>query len=411
MALQLLILLVPVIFGLMGFALDLGRLWLIRGEVNQAANAMALAAASQIALGQQQMEAAANQALNETNGNRYNFGGTVIPAGTVSCFASADSASQNDQGANTDCGPGSFVQTSITVDAPLVFWSFLPGGETRTTKVASYAVAGSSAPLCTGCGILPVAVQALDQGETVDWGFVPGALYTFYHSCTGTTPGPIAGTPTPYVILNRVDPAQDESDQMFRQGAQGLTGSTISTPNQCTSAPTTPASCVNIADVEQIPVSGNATPGTCGAGAAPTDVTNLLCGLQTRLSTQAPPLCQTSVTDFGTLSLAYQPDIFPDYVDDPTAYAGNGRRILTVAVVNGLATDITCAAAMTVLGFRQFLLDPAADGSFDPTDAGGRFAALYLGTVAPIAQGWFDRRYAASCPVPITGPGKVVLHQ
>ena len=48
-------------------------------------------------------------------------------------------------------------------------------------------------------------------------------------------------------------------------------------------------------------------------------------------------------------------------------------------MVNALATDITCAAAMTVLGFRQFLLEPASDGSFDPTDVNGRFAALYLG--------------------------------
>ena len=411
MALQLLIILVPVIFGLMGFALDLGRLWLIRGELNQAANAMALAAASQVALGQAQMEAAANQALNETNGNRFNFGSTVIPSGAVTCFASVDAASRNDFGAAADCGPGAFVQTSITVDAPLLLWSLLPGGESRTTKVASYAVAGSSAPLCTGCGILPVAVQAPDQAESIDWGFVPGALYTFYYSCTGTTPGSIAGTPIPYVILNRVDAALDETSQLFRQGAQGLTASNIQTPNACTTVVTTPTACVNIGDVEQIPTSGNATPGQCGAGAPQTDVTDLLCGLQTRLSTDAPPLCQTGVTDFGTLSAAYQPDIFPDYVDDPTAYAGNGRRIVTVAVVNGLATDITCAAAMTVLGFRQFLLDPAADGSFDPTDANGRFAAMYLGTVAPVAQGWFDRRYAPSCPVPITGPGKVVLHQ
>src|SRR3982751_4758807 len=147
MSLQLLILLVPVIFGLMGFALDLGRLWLIRGELNQAANAMALAAAGQMALGQDMMQAAANLALNETNGNRYNFGSTVIPSGTVTCFGSLDSASQNDLGATTDCGPGTFVQTSISVlQAPLLFWSLLPGGELRTTAVASAAVAGVSAP-------------------------------------------------------------------------------------------------------------------------------------------------------------------------------------------------------------------------------------------------------------------------
>ena len=45
---QLLVILVPVLFGFMGFAIDLGRLYLIRGELNQAANAMALAAAAQL---------------------------------------------------------------------------------------------------------------------------------------------------------------------------------------------------------------------------------------------------------------------------------------------------------------------------------------------------------------------------
>ena len=38
MSLQLAVILVPVVFGLMGFALDLGRLYLVRGELNQAAD-------------------------------------------------------------------------------------------------------------------------------------------------------------------------------------------------------------------------------------------------------------------------------------------------------------------------------------------------------------------------------------
>ena len=41
MSLQLAVILVPVVFGMMGFALDLGRLYLVRGELNQAAAAAA----------------------------------------------------------------------------------------------------------------------------------------------------------------------------------------------------------------------------------------------------------------------------------------------------------------------------------------------------------------------------------
>ena len=35
MSIQLAVILVPVVFGLMGFALDLGRLYLVRGELHQ----------------------------------------------------------------------------------------------------------------------------------------------------------------------------------------------------------------------------------------------------------------------------------------------------------------------------------------------------------------------------------------
>jgi len=422
MSIQLLVILVPVIFGLMGFAIDLGRLYLIRGELHQAASAMALAAAAQMA-GQtatalDNMTNAANLALNETNGNRYNFGSTVIPSGTITCFSTLADASTNNQGATTDCGspPPVFVQASITVPAPLLFWRLLPGGETGTTPVASYAVAGPSAPLCTGCGIVPFAIQALDAtgGDQVDWGFVQGSLYTFYYSCNGTPPQAVAGVAAvQYVILNRVDPNGDESDQMFRHGAQGLTGSTVATPNACTATPTTPISCVNIGDIEQLPISGNATPAACTAVSPPVDAVNALCGLYMRLDATPPGTCQTNVTDYATFSPLYAQDTDISYILDPTAYAGNGRRIITVPLVNGVATDTTCNAAMTVVAFRQFLVEPNADGSpFSPLDQNGRFVAMYLGTVAPVAQGWFDTRYAPACRSWLTvGPGKVVLHQ
>jgi hypothetical protein len=261
-----------------------------------------------------------------------------------------------------------------------------------------------SAPVCTGCGIVPIAVLAQSVEDEVNWGFVPGELYTLYFSCIGQTPGSIAGVPAPYVILNRVDPETDEATQFVRQGAGGISGATITTPNACTVSAATPFSCVNVGDIEQIPQSGSATPGRCGAPSAPAGVTNMLCGLYSRMSTETFGSC----ADYGSALASYAADTDPAYVTDVTAYTGNGRRVLTVAVVNTLAADTSCGG-MTVLGFRQFLLNPAADGSYNPIDPGGRFAAMYLGSVAPVAQGWFDRRYTQVCPV--NGPGKVVLHQ
>ena len=48
LTIQFLVIMVPVVLGMMGFAVDLGRMYLVRGELNQAASAMAIAAASKL---------------------------------------------------------------------------------------------------------------------------------------------------------------------------------------------------------------------------------------------------------------------------------------------------------------------------------------------------------------------------
>ncbi len=57
---------------------------------------------------------------------------------------------------------------------------------------------------------------------------------------------------------------------------------------------------------------------------------------------------------------------------------------------------------MTVIGFRQFLLNWRV---INPADLNGRFLAIYIGSVAPVKQGRFDGCQQTA------GPGKVVLHQ
>src|SRR5207249_8746457 len=79
---QLVVIMVPVFFGMMGFALDLGRLYLVRGELSQAANSMAISAASQL-LG---TAAAADNMLKvlPPNGPTYNYNFGGIPVGVGS---------------------------------------------------------------------------------------------------------------------------------------------------------------------------------------------------------------------------------------------------------------------------------------------------------------------------------------
>jgi Flp pilus assembly protein TadG len=436
MSLQLVVILVPVLFGFMGFALDLGRMYLIRGELNQAANAMAVQAASQL-LGTAASAVNVQNAIQSTNAPAYfyNFGTIPIGGGTANltstinsptCFATvADATSSTGQSADCGSDQARVVQVSLTADAPLIFFSLLPGGEARRTPIAARATAGISAPLCTACGIVPLAVAPLDSTDTVNFGFDSSfsTLYTLSQQCTGnpapvnltgtSSAGPNGQATVPYVLINRYDTNSatlDEFDQAYQSGANGIAASINPTPNALTTNTNTPLACVNVGDTEQLWAS--AAPVAC-AVAAPQVTRAILCGIYSRIdNTSTPAECTTTVTDFDTLSATYTPDPDATANEAPpySAYTGNGRRIITVAIVDALAANTS--APMTVLGFRQFLVVPNSDGTFfNPADATGRFPVLYIGNPAPVQSGWFDTRYANSCPVgSFSGPGKVVLH-
>jgi len=446
-SLQLLVVLVPVFFGLMGFAIDLGRLYLIRGELNQAASAMALASASQLLGTAASTDTAtniANQLLDDStnHGARYNFGANLVGqssgllSSTVdppSFFATLADATGSSGSFGTQAGgtTARHVQITMTADAPLLFWSLLSLGQSRSTPIAAMAVAGVSSPVCVACGITPIAVTAPLPTDPVDFGLgdgsgTSGTYYTFYYQCTqnppaNQAPASIMGTVLPYVLLDHYDPTnvvQDETQQLYAAGGNGLLAAPTTNINQ---APVLgPVSCLTINSTESIwgtNALGNtsASPGVCGNN-LPAAAQDLVCGLYSRMDlSQSPPdACNNAVTDASAMAAVLQAD--SDVADpggDYTAYVGNGRRVITVAVVD---------SSMLVLGFRQFLLIPPPDGSgnLDPTDRYGRFVAMYMGmnqndtltTPAPVKQG------VISCPTttgppgnPITGPGKVVLHQ
>jgi len=122
------------------------------------------------------------------------------------------------------------------------------------------------------------------------------------------------------------------------------------------------------------------------------------------------------VTDLTDIATSYSVDTDLNDYDDYTLYGGNGRRVITVPVLDTLST--TATTPMGVLGFRQFLVTPFADTNssyIDPSDAHGRFNAIYIGNVAPVKQGYYNALGTSplapnSCSI-VDGPGKVVLNQ
>jgi hypothetical protein len=288
------------------------------------------------------------------------------------------------------------VRVTITADAPLTFWSFLSLGQSRKTSIHAQAVAGMSSPLCTACGIEPIAVAAIDPADTVHFGFTPQTRYTLGYQCTGApTPGLIGSSTQriPYVLLDRLDADAtlfpDATSQLYRIGAQGLPPSTTAA-KACVS--------VNAAEV----VWATAVPLACNLNRPPNPASNFLCGLASRFDAATVPTACANVAEADTIISAEVADTDITDLDDYTTYIGNGRRVITVPVVDALSGTGT----MTVLGFRQFLVEPNPnDVTVNPTDPNARFAALYIGSVVPVRQGTFS-----GCQI-TNGPGKVVLHQ
>jgi len=405
-----LVLLVPVLFGLMGFAVDLGRLYLIRGELKTAANAMALAAAARLIGSEAALESATGAALLTLDqgsgfGNRYNFGMLQLGQSTgllsselpqPAYFSTLEAAASADESAVTEASgtEARYARVNVSAEAPLLFWSLLSLGAERKTLVRAQAVAGVSAPLCTACAIEPIAVAALDPEDATHFGFTANTKYTFAYSCTGT-PSPTgfsgAAQVLPYVLLDHynaeAETLADEQTQLYRIGAQGLLPSTNSA-----------LACISINAERQIWT--NAAPRACSQVVV-SQVTSFLCGLATRLSAETPEAC-AGVPEIESVAPAYSPDTDLTDLEEYAAYAGNARRVITVAVVDSIANT----SSMIVLGFRQFLVEPNPnDVTLSPSDRYGRFVALYIGYPVPVRQGRFD-----GCQV-AAGPGKVVLHQ
>jgi len=395
-------------------------LYSAKGELKTAANAMALANAQNL-IGTDAATAAAQAAglLTIQNsvvpGNQYNFHGLQIGVTTGSLVstisdpayyaAAADAIASGAPAGSAAVSQAAsaqskYVRISISGETPLVFWGLLPLASTRKLAVQATAVAGVSAPLCLACGIEPFAVAAVDQTDTTDFGFTAGTIYSFTYSCvvsTGFPPAPeppiLGGASVEifYVLLNRLNPNNtvfpDETSQAYQDAAGGLPGST-----------STAQACFMVSNTETIWV--DATVNRCGLTVAPV-ITAALCGLDARFESAQPSSCN-AITNIDTLSTIYSPDNDVNTYTVYTDYAGNGRRIITIPIVDSLANT----TSMTVLGYRQFLLLPnSGDTDLVPGDTAGRFLGMYIGSVAPISTGRFD-----GC-TQTAGPGKVVLHQ
>ena len=157
MSLQLVIILVGVLLGLMGFAVDLGRLYSSRAELQSAANAIAMAEAAKL-IGTTAALSTADHAgkvtyENQTTfGNKYDFGGYQIgqdngvvnsEAPTKTYFDTIASALglEGATGGEADGSTAKYVKVQVKGESQLIFWSFLPAAQDRKLNLIAQAVA------------------------------------------------------------------------------------------------------------------------------------------------------------------------------------------------------------------------------------------------------------------------------
>src|SRR5262249_36740878 len=160
------------------FATDFGRMYLIQGELQTAADAAALAAATQLTGTQSSSEHGNDQitaSFDTTTGNdnRFNLrlnsisssGGTgLVTTQANDYFSTLADAMANVNGGQTggmDWGSGSYpkyVRVQITAQAPVLFLPIFNRSFTSLPTVTAKSVAGLSAPICSACGIDGLAV-------------------------------------------------------------------------------------------------------------------------------------------------------------------------------------------------------------------------------------------------------------
>jgi hypothetical protein len=370
---------------------------------------MALAAAQRLIgtdASLDQAAAGARLAIENTGGfaNRYDFGQIVVGEGSgrlaspmpeVIFYDTLAAANGTGGGNEGSSGSARHARVEFTADAPLIFWGFLSLAQERKTSIAARAVAGISSPLCTACGIEPIAIAPISADDTTDFGFTPDTQYTFGFFCNGAPqPSGLAGAPQriQYLLLDRYnDEASifaDEGSQLYRAGAGGLPPSTD------------PArSCFNVSGVETQWVS--AAPALCSTNTVAPSVRQFLCGMASRFEATIPSGCDT-IADVDSIASAYRADTDINLLEAWSAYTGNVRRVITVPIVDVL----TPGSNMNVLGFRQFVVQPNLNAAnISPNDNNGRFSATYIGSRVPLRGGSFG-----GCSV-TGGPGKVVLHE
>ncbi len=176
-------------FGMLAFLLatglcvDVSHFYLVKNELQNAADASALAGASALNSKDGGITRAADLAQQAMNNEEFNRQSVAIPRANIVFARNLDGPYVSETSAKADAQNIRFVKVSVPPTAVLTTFAAPVLGASR--NVAAEATAGMSVPLNNVCDYIPVT--AIDS-DTVY--FAPGNLYTIRRAPgTGVSPG------------------------------------------------------------------------------------------------------------------------------------------------------------------------------------------------------------------------------
>lgn len=327
-----------VMIGMVGLAIDVGRMFVYKSELQAFVDNAAMAAITKMDGTQAGVQAANALALIGPDGaslpNKVNFDSTTISTvttgyatsfgGTYDDYATASAASTNNY---------RFLKVTATQNVALTFLPVLPGISTLYAVSASATSGQQATSSLTNGGLLPFAPDAHNQADTTNFGLTPGTEYSLKWNSgnTASCPGDAGFIP----------PGNPPSEHGFVDIGEGNSNSRVRSAIISGGYPNASSNPSSLARGDSL----GGVPGNRGA--------SIFNALATR-----------AAQDTDDTSTSYA-----QYVAGGT---GNGRRIVTVAI-GGTWTGNGSNAATTILGFANFFLDTTYAGS------SGGICATYIG--------------------------------
>lgn len=165
-----------------GLAVDISRFYLAKTELQNAADAAALAAVSALNTAPLGITMATDRAVAAMNNYDFNKTGVAFPRGNVLFAKNLDGPYMNEGAAQAQAASIRFVK--VTTPASPIGVSFAASVLGNSKNLSATATAGYSVPLNIICNFLPVSV--IDYGTPI----TAGNTYTFRASSgTSVSPG------------------------------------------------------------------------------------------------------------------------------------------------------------------------------------------------------------------------------